>query len=142
MRNLQHDIRKSLSQASALPCQHEYNYQYDEKCPQKDNAQAEKIYNTALPHMSINMITTLEAFSHIGEIKKGWTCSRDITIKICRQKAFFQIISHLREHKLPYKVSVTTLLICHFLLVIGNYRNKTKKPTDFRFNVKTVNFLG
>ena len=41
---------------------------------------------------------------------------------------------------------MTTLLICNFLLVIGNlmatnYRDKIKKSTNFRVNVKIINLL-
>ena len=38
-------------------------------------------YNTARPHMSINMMTSQEAATHTAEIEKGWISYRDITIK-------------------------------------------------------------
>lgn len=41
-------------------------------------------YNTARPHISINMMTHQEAATHTGEIKKGWTSYRDIAIKNLR----------------------------------------------------------
>lgn len=96
--------------------------------------------------MSINMMIPQEAPTNTGEIKKGSISYRDIAIKICRKRTSFQINAYLWERKLPYKVSVITLLICHFLLVIGNfmetnYRDKIKESADFRFNVKIVNLF-
>lgn len=59
-------------------------------------------YNTARPHMSINMMTPQEAAAYTGEIKKGWTSYRDIAIKIYKQRTSFQINVYFWERKLPY----------------------------------------
>ena len=54
---------------------------YDIKEVTKAVEKAVLFYNTARPHMSINMMTPQEAATHTGEIKKGWTSYRDIAIK-------------------------------------------------------------
>lgn len=38
-------------------------------------------YNTARPHMSINLMIFQRADTHTGEIMKGWTSYRNIAIK-------------------------------------------------------------
>lgn len=54
---------------------------YDIKDVKEAVEKAVLFYNTALPHISINMMTPQEAATHTGEIKKGWTSYRDIAIK-------------------------------------------------------------
>lgn len=54
---------------------------YDIKEVKEAVEKAVLFYNTARPHMSINMMTPQEVAAHTGEIKKGWTCYRDIAIK-------------------------------------------------------------
>ena len=62
---------------------------YDIKEFTKAVEKAVLFYNTARPHMSINMMISQEAATHTGEIKKGWTSYRDIAIKIYKQKTSF-----------------------------------------------------
>lgn len=54
---------------------------YDIKEVKEAVKKAVLFYNTARPHMCINMITPQEAATHTGGIKKGWTSYRDIAIK-------------------------------------------------------------
>lgn len=54
---------------------------YDIKEVTKAVEKAVFFYNTARPHMSINMMTPQEATTHTRGIKKGWTSYRDIAIK-------------------------------------------------------------
>lgn len=54
---------------------------YDIKEVKEAVEKAVLFYNTAYPHMNINMMTPQEATTHTGEIKKGWTSYRDFVIK-------------------------------------------------------------